>query len=302
MNEEKKKMKILAAIPCYNEEATIGSVIIKAKRYVDEVLVVDDGSTDDTANVAKEAGATVIRHEENKGKAYAIKKAFKYAIENDFDILVTLDGDGQHDADEIPNLLKPVLDGKADMSICFRSGKLTEMPLWRKIGKRVLDYATGIAGGKITDSQCGFRAFNRKAIETFAKRIRGNGFSVESEEIVLADDSNLHIAEVRITCKYKNLKTSKKNPFTHGPSVLGFLIWLIAERHPLIFIGVPGLALILIGLFFGYKTVRFYNSTHVFLISYALVTAIFLIIGSLMVLMSLLLNVLPHIIERAREE
>ena len=299
MNEEKK---ILAAIPCYNEEATIGSVVIKAKRYVDEVIVIDDGSTDDTATVAEEAGAKVIRHEENRGKAYAIKKAFKYALENGFDIIVTLDGDGQHNADEIPDMLEPILNGKADMSICFRSGKLTEMPFWRKIGKRILDYATGVAGGKITDSQCGFRAFNRNAIEAFAKRLRGNGFSVESEEIVLANDSNLRIVEVKTTCKYKNLKTSKKNPFTHGPSVLSFLIWLIAERHPLLFIGIPGLALVLVGFFFGYRTVRFYNKTHVFLISYALVTAILLIIGALAILMSLLLNVLPHIIERAREE
>jgi len=300
MNE--RKLRILAAIPCYNEEATIGSVVIKAKRYVDEVVVIDDGSVDDTANVAKEAGATVISYENNKGKAYAIKKAFKYALEKDYDIVVTLDGDGQHDADEIPDMIEPILNGKADMAICFRFGSLTEMPFWRKIGKRVLDYATGIAGGKITDSQCGFRAFNRRAIEAFAKRLKGNGFSVESEEIILANDIGLKIAEVRTTCKYKNLKTSKKNPFTHGPSVLSFLIWFIAEQHPLLFIGIPGLALILIGFFFGYRTVRFYNAHHVFLISYALVTAIFLIIGSLMVLMSLLLNVLPRIIERAREE
>jgi len=299
MNEKKK---ILAAIPCYNEEATIGSVVIKARRYVDEVVVIDDGSVDDTANVAKEAGATVISYENNKGKAYAIKKAFKYALENDYDILVTLDGDGQHNADEIPDMIEPILNGEADMAICFRFGKLTEMPFWRKIGKRILDYATGIAGGKITDSQCGFRAFNRKAIEAFAHRLRGNGFSVESEEIILANDFGLKIKEVKTTCKYKNLKTSKKNPFTHGPSVLSFIIWFIAERHPLLFIGLPGMALVLAGLFFGYKTVRFYNKTHVFLTSYALVTAILLIIGALAILMSLLLNVLPHIIERAREE
>ena len=301
MNE--KKMKILAAIPCYNEEATIGSVVIKAKRYVDEVLVVDDGSIDDTANVAKEAGAKVISYEENKGKAYAIKRAFKYALENDFDIIVTLDGDGQHNADEIPNLLEPILNGRADMAIGFRFGKLTEMPLWRKIGKRVLDYATGVGAGKVTDSQCGFRAFNRKAIEKFAKKIKGNGFSVESEELILAKENDLKIAEVRVSCRYKHLKkTSKKNPFSHGPSVLSYVIWLIAERRPLLFIGVPGMALVLLGLFFGYKTVRFYNKTHIFLISYALVTAILLIIGALAVLMSLLLHVLPHIIEKAREE
>jgi len=295
-------MKILAAIPCYNEEVTIGSIVLKAKRHVDEVLVIDDGSIDDTARVAEEAGAKVIKHKENKGKAFGVKNAFKYALENDFDVVVTIDGDGQHDADEIPNLIKPVLEGKADTTIGFRFGKLTEMPLWRKVGKRVLDYATGVGAQKITDSQCGFRAFNRKAIEGFVPRLRGNGFSTESEQLVLAKDLNLKIAEVRISCRYKNLKTSKKNPFSHGPSVLGYIVWLVAERRPLLFIGVPGMALILTGLLFGIKTISFYNKSNIFLISYALLSIFLLIVGTLAVLMSLLLNILPHIIERARED
>lgn len=295
-------MKILAAIPCYNEEATIGSIVLKAKRHVDEVLVIDDGSIDETAKVAEEAGATVIKHKENKGKAFGVKNAFGYALENDFDVVLTIDGDGQHDANEIPNLLKPIADGEADMTIGFRFGRFTEMPLWRKIGKRVLDYATGVGAEKITDSQCGFRAFNRKAMESFVKRLRGNGFSVESEQLVLAKDLDLKIAEVRISCRYKNLKTSKKNPFSHGPSVLRYILWLVAERRPLLFIGVPGMVLILTGLLFGIKTISFYNVKNIFLISYALLSIFLLIVGTLAVLMSLLLNILPHIIQRAREE
>ncbi|MEA2055069.1 MAG: glycosyltransferase [Candidatus Thermoplasmatota archaeon] len=296
-----KKMKILAAIPCYNEEATIGSVILKARRHVDEALVIDDGSIDSTAKIAEEAGAKVIGHEENKGKAYGIKSAFKYALENDFDVVVTLDGDGQHDADEIPDLLRPVINREADMAIGFRFGRLTEMPLWRKTGKRALDYATGLKAEKVTDSQCGFRAFNRKAVEGFVHRLRGNGFSAESEQLILAKDFNLKIAEVRTSCKYKNLKTSKKNPFSHGPSVLRYILWLVAERRPLLFIGVPGLASILVGLFFGMKTLQYYSKGEVYL-SGALLAIFFLIIGTLAVLMSLLLNILPHIIQRARED
>ena len=177
-------MKILAAIPCYNEEATIGSVVLKAKRHVDEVLVIDDGSIDDTARVAEEAGAVVIKHKENKGKAFGVKNAFKYALENDFDVVVAIDGDGQHDADEIPNLLKPVLEGKADMSIGFRFGRLTEMPLWRKVGKRVLDYATGVGAQKITDSQCGFRLIRIEKLGDLI--LTGKRYELESELIILA--------------------------------------------------------------------------------------------------------------------
>jgi glycosyltransferase involved in cell wall biosynthesis len=95
-------MKTLAAIPCYKEGLAIGSVVLKARKYVDEVLVVDDGSTDDTVETAREAGATVVAHENNKGKGRAVKNALRYALEHDFDTLVLLDGDGQHDPNEIP--------------------------------------------------------------------------------------------------------------------------------------------------------------------------------------------------------
>jgi len=296
-----KKEKILAAIPCYNEEATVGSVVLKARQHVNEVLVIDDGSADDTAKIAEDAGATVVRHEHNRGKAAGIKEAFRYAIKHDYDIVVTIDGDGQHDADEIPQILIPLVSDEADLAIGFRHGQRTEMPFWRKMGKRTLDYATGVGAKKITDSQCGFRAFNKKAVEKMATRLRGNGFSVESEQLVLAKENGLRIAEVNVSCRYRNLNSSKKNPFTHGPSVLAYVIWLVAERRPLLFIGVPGMGLIIVGIFFGIHTIRHYNQHNDFLMSYALGASLFLIVGSLAVLMSLLLNILPHIIQRSRE-
>jgi glycosyltransferase involved in cell wall biosynthesis len=95
-------MKTLAAIPCYNEGLAIGSVVLKARRHVDAVLIVDDGSTDDTAEVAQEAGALVVSHETNTGKGRAVKTALEYAVDNQFDALVLLDGDGQHNPNEIP--------------------------------------------------------------------------------------------------------------------------------------------------------------------------------------------------------
>jgi len=294
-------IRTLAVVPCYNEEITIGSIILKTKRHIDEVLVVDDGSTDDTAKIAKEAGATVILHKKNRGKSTGIKTGFKYALANGFDYVVTLDGDGQHNPDEIPTVLENLLNNGHDISIGLRSGKDTEMPIWRKLGKRVLDYTTSFGnGGYVTDSQCGFRVFNKKAVKALTPRLNGEKFSVESEQLIRAHELGLGVAHTNVTCKYKNLNTSTNNPTSHGFSVLSYVIWLVAERRPLLFIGVPGFILVLLGLFFGIQTLQYYNRTHTFLPSYAILVSIFLIIGVLAMFVGLMLNVLPGIVRQAR--
>lgn len=296
--------RTLAVIPCYNEDITIASIILKAKQYTDDVLVVDDGSTDCTKKIAEEAGATVISHRMNGGKSAGIKTGFKYALANDFDYVVTLDGDGQHNPDEIPTVLEQLLkDNGIDISIGSRFGNGTEMPMWRRIGKRILDYATSFGnGGYITDSQCGFRAFNKKAIKAITPRLNGKAFTVESEQLIKAHELGLGVAHTKVTCKYKNLNTSTRNPTAHGFSVLSYIIWLIAEKRPLLFIGVPGFILVMLGLFFGIKTLQYYNETQIFSVPYAILVSFLLIIGVLGMFIGLILNVLPRIIKQARDE
>jgi glycosyltransferase involved in cell wall biosynthesis len=303
MSGARIQSKSLAVIPCYNEEATIGSVVIKTKRHVNEVLVVDDGSSDDTVTIAAAAGATVISHKKNRGKSSAIKTGFTYAIKNGFDYIVTIDGDGQHNPNEIPALLDNIQKNDFDIAIGFRAGQRTEMPLWRKVGKRVLDYATGAGnGGFVTDSQCGFRAFNKKAVKGLNSLLNGDAFSTESEQLIKAHDLDLSIANTKISCRYNNLDTSTKNPTSHGFSVLGYVIWLVAEKRPLLFIGVPGFVMVLIGLFLGIKTLQYYNITHIFLVHYAILVSIFLIIGALGMFMGLVLYVLPNILKKIHLE
>ena len=295
--------RILAVIPCYNEELSIGNVVSKTKLYVDEVVVVNDGSRDNTSQVAQEAGANVLVHKKNKGKSAAIRTGFQYALANNFEYVITIDGDGQHNPEEIPAVLKNVLENGHDISIGFRSGVRTEMPLWRRIGKRVLDYTTSFGGGgKVTDSQCGFRAFNKKAVESLSRHMNGESFTAESEQLIKANQLGLEVGEAPITCKYKDLDTSTKTPTAHGVSVLSYVIWLVAQKRPLLFIGVPGFFVFLSGIILSIYTLQYYNQNHVFLISYAIAIAILLIIGAIALFMGVVLNVLPKIIKQVQQE
>jgi glycosyltransferase involved in cell wall biosynthesis len=299
----KSNPSTLAVIPCYNEEATIGSIVIRVKRHVKTVLVVDDGSIDETAKIAKEAGAVVLSHKKNMGKSAGIKTGFKYALIHGFDYVVTIDGDGQHNPDEIPAVLGNVMNNGHDISIGSRYGNTTEMPVWRRVGKRVLDYTTSFGnGGNVVDSQSGFRAFNKRAIQGITPRLNGEAFSIESEQLIKAHEIGLKTVNTHISCRYKNLDTSTKNASSHGFSVLRYVFWLVAEKRPLLFIGVPGFIMVLLGLILGIYTLQYYNQTSVFPIHYAILVSIFLIIGALGLFMGIMLCVIPNIIKRARED
>ena len=283
-------MKTIAAIPCYNEGVAIGSVVLKASRHVDEVLVVDDGSIDDTVEVATAAGVTVVAHGENKGKGRAVKNALRYAVEHDFDALVLLDGDGQHNPNEIPKLLVPLTNDTADLVIGFRS--FGQMPAYRRLGRAVLDHATG---GPVRDSQCGFRALNRRAIELLSGTLEKDDFAVESEMTRIANEHKLRFADVEINCKYGDFKTSTKNPVAHGVGVRNSVIGLIAEKRPLLYIGLPGFITFVIGVFFGILLLRVYNQNGYFSLAYAMLVSIFMILGAIGLFMGLTLNVIARL-------
>ncbi|MFW6173107.1 MAG: glycosyltransferase family 2 protein, partial [Elusimicrobiota bacterium] len=210
---------------------------------------------------------------------------------------------GQHNPSEIPKVLGNVMNNGCDISIGTRYGASTEMPGWRKIGKRVLDYATSFGnGGHVTDSQCGFRAFNQKAVKGLVSRLNGTEFNVESEQLIKAHDLGLKVGNTRVMCRYNGLHTSTKNSTSHGFSVLKYVVWLVAVKRPLLFIGVPGFILVILGLLFGIYTLQYYNQTHVFLIPYAILISIFLIVGVIGMFMGLVFNVIPHLLRQTTED
>jgi glycosyltransferase involved in cell wall biosynthesis len=283
--------KTLVAIPTYNEEVAIGSVVLRARQYANEVLVVDDGSEDETRSVAELAMATVLSHRRNLGKGAAIRTAFDYAQRNGHEVLVLIDGDGQHNPDEIPRLVAPILDGEADVVVGCRWGKADRMPLYRRAGKQTLDYMTAAFSGILTDSQSGLRAFSQKAMDSLD--ISSNGFGVESEILMRAREAGLKITGVPINSRY-DVEGSTLGPVEHGLQVVDAILRVVAEQHPLFFFSFPGLILFLLGLFVGFTTMETYNQTRTLAIGYTLLAVILLILGSLGVFAGLILNALPR--------
>jgi len=239
----------IAAMPAYNEEQYIAKTIVGAYRYVDLVLVIDDGSSDATVEIAQALGALVIRHRTNLGYGGALRTIFSVSRTLGAGALVILDSDGQHSPDDIPALLNGLEEG-SDVVIGsrFLDGSKGDIPAYRKVGMKVLDTATQFAGGdlKVSDSQSGFRAYGRRAIE--AVHVTGEGMSAGSEILIQAADAGLAISEVPITVRYDIEGTSSENPVSHGVGVLMNIVRLISLRRPLVFFGIPGVLFTGIGL------------------------------------------------------
>jgi glycosyltransferase involved in cell wall biosynthesis len=250
-------LKVLVGIPAFNEENSIAKVAIRAAKHADQVLVVDDGSRDDTAIIAEHLGAIVLRHDKNLGKGAAVRDCFSYAKRSGADVLVTIDGDGQHDADQIPTLVDTLVNKDADVVIGGRLAKPAEMSRFRWLGGRALDRATGImVQGRVADTQSGFRAYSRRAIETLTPS--EFGMSVDSELIKKAEAAGLAIDLVPVTVTYSG-KTSTTNPFLHWFDVLFGIVKYVSIRHPLLFYGVFSLVALLISLVFGLMTLDYYQ-------------------------------------------
>jgi glycosyltransferase involved in cell wall biosynthesis len=209
--------KIVAAIPCFNTALYIADVVTKAKRYVDQVIVIDDGSQDDTAEIARQAGAFVISHKSNLGKGAAMKTAAK-AIDVD-DIIVFIDGDGQHNPDDITRLVQPIIDGNADMVIgsrCLPESKIEVAPKLRRLANFLASYVITFIISfllplrtmfkcpmkyrRITDCTSGFRAIRIDCWEKLS--IKSVKYEIETEMIFEGAKHNLRIMESPIKCNW----------------------------------------------------------------------------------------------------
>lgn len=283
----------LVIIPAYNEERFIGSVVIQARHYAMDVIVVDDGSTDDTVNIATEAGASVLRHEKNLGKAAALTTGFVHAkglIADGHPVqaVVILDGDGQHQCVEIPHVVAPILAGEADIVVGSRFlGVKSRIPKWRVFGQQALTVATNLGSGfNLTDSQSGFRAFSPQTLA--ALDFESEGFSVESEMQFLVQKNNLRVKEVPIHVIYA--ERSKRNPFGQGLKVVNGILKLVGQYRPLLYFGVPGVMLLLMGMGLGIWVVdRFYISGEL-AVGLAMICILLSILGMLLLSTGVILH------------
>lgn len=274
---------VVVGIPANNEENTISRVVVQAQKYASKVVVVDDGSSDLTATIAERLGADVVRHGRNLGYGAAIQTLFKYASKLDADVLVTLDADGQHEPAEIPQVVKPILEGTADLVVGSRlmdSRSLYTIPWIRRAGMKFITKLTNGNSGQngVGDSQSGFRAYSRKVLESLV--LAEDGMGVSSEILINARKQGFKAQEVPTSCSYdRRLSTSGKNPVRHGMDVVSSIIKIIVEERPLTALGIPGIIFLVAGALFGVWMLQIYAVQRVVETNIALASIGFIMIG-----------------------
>lgn len=227
MNNRHKKIFIV--IPAYNAEKTIEKTYSRIPPGYFRIVIIDDGSSDNTGKVANKLNATVITHDKNKGYGAAQKTGFKHALKNSADAVILLHADGQYDPEEIPKLINSMEKNNADIVLGSRvmGGKMLEggMPYIKYIGNRVLTWLENLAFGmNITEYHTGYRVYSRKALQFLDFENLSDKFHFDSEILVNAMEKKLKIVEVPISTHYSREK-SYLNPLTYGMQI----IWLIIK-------------------------------------------------------------------------
>ena len=284
---------VVVGIPAFNEENSIAKIILEAQKYADLIVVCDDGSSDLTADISKKMGAIVVEHCKNLGKGKALKSLFEEISKVKPDVIVTIDADGQHNANEIPNLIAPIIKGDCDIVVGSRyiNSSNGNTPLYRRFGLSIINWFNRKANkSELKDTQNGFRAYSFAAFKAVSSH-ESNGYSVESEQLMLAKKACLKVSEVSVDVKYKGIeKTSKKAPLTHGLGLIGFILKKVVEEKPLRFLGLPGIISMLMGVLFGIWMLRVYAIEKIIITNVALASIAFILIGFFCLSMAITLS------------
>ena len=292
-------MKITVGLPAYNEEKNIAKIIVQLKKAANQIIVCDDGSTDSTSIIAESLGAIIIKHPKNLGYGSAIRSIFLKSREINSEVLVTIDSDGQHKIEDIEKVVKPVIDGRADISIGSRFlDKHDNAPKYRKLGINIITKVTNSSlSEKITDAQSGFRAYNNKVLHGLTPSDSGMGISTE----ILIKSSNLgfKIAEVPTEIQYEG-DTSSQNPVSHGTGVLLSTLKYISIERPLRFYGIPSFIFFVIGLTFTFLSIQYYAEIGRLNTNLSIVAAGTLLIGIILIVTAILLYSLVSVVREGK--
>lgn len=301
IGDSTKNPVVIAIIPAYNESRNIGKIIAETSKYVTIIIVVDDGSEDNTAELAMSKNTKVIRTRRNMGKGTALKRGLVECLKYNPDIIVTLDADGQHDPADIPKLLEPIKNGEADIVIGSRcdNNSLSEIPMVRGFGLSFINFINrSLMKSTIKDSQSGFRAY-AKSILSMISNYNSTGYGVETEQLATAELYGFHIVEVPVTIRYRGLEnTSKKNSILVGANIISTIFRIVVERRPLLFFGLAGIILFGASVITTSEMLILFNETRYFSIPLALITLGFAIMGTLLLLISFLFHTLKRIREK----
>ena len=294
-------MQITIGIPAYNEEKNIAKIILKLQKISEKIIVCNDGSTDLTSKIAEKMGAIVINHSKNLGYGAGIRSIFLKAKEMDSDVLVTFDADGQHRVEDIETVIEPIIKNEADIVIGSRflvEGK--NVPGYRKAGIKTITGVANIAmDSKITDSQSGFRAYNKKVLKDVVPSEYGMG--VSTEILIKANKMGFKIKEVPITILYEG-DTSTHHPVSQGASVILSTMKFISIEHPLKFYGMPGIIFLGLGLFFTIWTIQTFTETRQIWTNLALAGVGSIIIGTMLTMTSIMLYSLVNVVRERHSD
>ena len=288
-------LKITIGIPAYNEEKNIASIITKLKKITDSIIVCDDGSSDMTSDISKNLGAIVITHKKNMGYGVAINSIFQKAKELNIDLLVTFDADGQHRVEDIEKVVEPIKNNTADLVIGSRFlDKKSNVPNYRKIGIKVITKITNASiKKKLTDSQSGFRAYNKQVLSQISPSDIGMGISTEI--LIKSSSKGLRIMEVPVTILYSG-DTSTHNPVSHGTSVLLSTIKFTSIEHPLKFYGIPSVIFLIIGGIFTTLAIQYYIDVGRLNSNLTLIGGSTVLIGIILLICAILLYSLVSVV------
>ncbi len=292
-------MKITVGIPAYNEEKNIAKIIVDLKKVADQILVCNDGSTDSTAEIAESLGAIVIKHPKNLGYGSAIRSIFLKSREINAEVLVTIDADGQHKIEDVKKVVKPIVDGQADISIGSRFLEEGDnAPKYRKLGINIITKVTNSSlSEKITDAQSGFRAYNNKVLQSLTPSDSGMGISTEI--LIKSSNLGLKIAEVPTEIQYEG-ETSSQNPVSHGTGVLMSTLKYISIERPLVFYGIPSFIFFIIGLTFTFFAAQYYAEIGRLNTNLTLIAGGSLLIGVILIVTTILLYSLVSVVREGR--